>query len=149
MNQIEFIDKLSSCLTGKVSPSTVQENIAFYKQYFVDEISKGRTEEAVCASLGSPQLIAKGILEAEKFQTDDDSDDAQEAKEEREYRSTGGSFTNQGRNFYLPGWLIGIIIAMIFFVVLSVVLSVFSALAPFILPICIIWFVMQLFKNIF
>ena len=74
MTQTEFIDKLNACLTGKVSAGTVQENIAYYRQYFADEISRGKSEEAVCASLGSPQLIAKGILEAERFQNDTGSD---------------------------------------------------------------------------
>lgn len=151
MTQAEFIDKLNACLTGKVSTGTVQENISYYKQYFAEEMRQGRSEEAVCASLGSPQLIAKGILEAERYQaeTEGDSEYTHEVHEEKDYRTTGSRFAGHVHSFHLPGWLIGVIIALIFFVVISVVLSVFSALAPLILPICIIWFVVQLFKNVF
>ena len=151
MTQAEFIDKLSACLSGKVSTGTVQENISYYKQYFAEEMRQGRSEEAVCVSLGSPQLIAKGILEAERFQaeTEGNSDYTQQVHEEKDYRSTGSRFKGNVRSFHLPGWLIGVITVLIFFVLISVVLSVFSALAPLILPICIVWFVVQLFKNIF
>lgn len=150
MTQTEFIDKLNACLSGKVSSGTVQENISYYKQYFAEELRQGKSEEAVCASLGSPQLIAKGILEAERFQaeTEGNSDYSQQVHEEKDYRSTGSLFTERAHSFQMPGWLIGVIIVLIFFVVISVVLSVFSALAPIILPICIVWFVVQLFKNI-
>jgi uncharacterized membrane protein len=151
MTQIEFIDKLNACLSGKVPAGTVQENVAYYRQYFMEEMRQGRSEEAVCASLGSPQLIAKGILEAERFQaeTEGNSEYTQKVHEEKNYRSTGSCFTKNERSLRLPGWLIGVIMVLIFFAVISVVLSVFSALAPLILPLCIIWFVVQLFKNIF
>ena len=149
MTQTEFIDKLNACLTGKVSAGTVQENIAYYRQYFADEISSGKSEEAVCASLGSPQLIAKGILEAERFQNDTGSDYSQKVDEEKDFRGRRKRWEQNVRSFHLSGWLVGLITILIFFAVISIVISVFSALAPLILPICIILFVVRIFKNIF
>ena len=149
MTQTEFIDKLNTCLTGKVSAGTVQENIAYYKQYFVEQMSRGMSEEAVCASLGSPQLIAKGILEAEKFQSNSDSSYDQEVNEERDFRNMREKLSRNAGNYHLPPWLIWIFSIMLFFVVTNIVLTVFSVLAPLILPICIVLFVVHIFKNTF
>lgn len=151
MTQREFIDKLKTCLSGKVSSGTLQENISYYEQYFANEIRQGKSEEAVCASLGSPQLIAKSILEAEKFQSDGgySSDYSGRMDEERDYRSTGTRWAEGARSFQVPGWLMMIIAVTLFFTVISLVISLFSALAPIIIPICIVLFIVHIFKNNF
>ncbi len=151
MTQREFIDKLSACLSGKVSTGTLQENIFYYEQYFGSEIRNGKSEESVCASLGSPQLIAKSILEAEKFQSDNgySGDYSSQVHEEKDYRSTSTRWSEGVRGFRVPGWLMMLIAVFIFFSVISLVLSVFSILAPIIIPICIVLFIAQIFKNNF
>lgn len=151
MTQKEFIDKLRAGLTGKVSSGTVQENIYYYEQYFAEEIRMGRSEEEVCASLGTPQLIVKGILEAERFQGDGESGAGyrEEIYEERDYRTTGSRWAENIREFRIPGWLMMVITGFLFFFVISLVISVFSALAPLIIPVCIVLFVVHIFKNIF
>jgi uncharacterized membrane protein len=149
MTQIEFIEQLNTCLTGKVSAGTVQENIAYYKQYFAEQMVKGVSEEAVCASLGSPQLIAKGILEAEKFQSNSDSGYEQEVNEERNFRNMREKRARNTDNLRLPSWLTWIFSIVMFFVVTNIVLTVFSVVAPLILPICIVLFVIHIFKNTF
>lgn len=149
MTQTEFIDKLSACLSGKVSSGTVRENVAYYNQYFAEELTKGRSEEAICEALGTPQLIAKGILEAEKFQSNYSSDYSEEVHEEKNYGSTGSRKAHKTHSFRLPGWLFALISAVVFFAVINIVISVFSALAPLLLPICIVLFVMHIFRNNF
>ena len=151
MTQREFIDKLKASLTGKVSAGTVQENINYYEHYFAGEIKQGKSEEAVCASLGSPQLIAKSILEAEKFQNDGTGSAgyAGGAHEDEGYTTAGSRRSGSTRSFQIPGWLMLVIAMMIFFFVISLVLSVFSALAPIIIPICIVLFIVHIFKNNF
>ena len=149
MTQIEFIDQLNTSLTGKISAGTVQENLMYYKQYFAEQMANGVSEDAVCASLGSPQLIAKGILEAEKFQNSTDSDYDQEVNEEKDFRSRLERVLQRTGKLRLPSWLIWIFSLMIFFFVTNIVLTVFSVLAPLILPVCIVLFVFHIFKNIF
>ena len=151
MTQIEFIDKLQAGLTGKVSAGTVQENVCYYEQYFAEEIRKGRTESEICASLGTPQLIVKGILEAERFQNDNAAspDYHEEVSEARDYRGAGSRWAENIREFHIPGWLVMIIAAFLFFFVVSLVISLFTALAPLIIPLCIILFVTHIFKNNF
>lgn len=153
MTQREFIDKLKVSLSGKVSEGTVNENVVYYEQYFASEKRNGKSEEDICEALGSPNIIAKGILEAEKFQSHHTRYTSYEdgAEETRDYRSTAGRWSRrQGvREFRLPGWLVTIIAIMLFFFTISLVLTVFSALAPIIIPICIVLFIVQIFKNSF
>ncbi len=133
MTKSEFIDKLVFCLTGKVSTGTIQENVAYYEQYFLNEMRVGKSEDEIADSLGSPQLIAKGIIEAERFQ----SGHAQEGEynnrvdEEKDYRSRG----------------MLILVVLLFFFGINIAITVFSALAPIIIPICIVLFIMHIFKN--
>lgn len=149
MTQRVFIDKLMSCLSGKVSTGTIQENVAYYNQYFATEIRMGKSEEEVCQSLGSPQLIAKGILEAEKFQSGGayQSDYRSQVDEEKDYRSTSCRWSENVRGFHLPGWLGLIIVICLFFSIISLAITVFSALAPIIIPVCIVLLIMHIFKN--
>ena len=150
MTQREFIDKLKNALSGKVSAGTVQENVNYYEQYFLSELRRGRSEEDICASLGSPQLIAKSILEAEKFQSGSTEDTySGKVHEEKDYRSSTTRWTDNVRSFHIPGWLMLLLAAGLFFTVISVVLTIFSALAPIIVPICIVLFIVHIFKNNF
>ncbi|MBQ5674943.1 MAG: hypothetical protein IIV45_07675 [Lachnospiraceae bacterium] len=116
----------------------------------MSELRRGRTEEDICASLGSPQLIAKSILEAEKFQSGSTEDTySGKVHGEKDYRSSTTRWTDNVRSFHIPGWLMLLLAAGLFFTVISVVLTIFSALAPIIVPICIVLFIVHIFKNNF
>lgn len=151
MTQREFIDKLKTALSGKVSTGTLQENISYYEQYFYSELCKGKSEAEICAALGAPQLIAKGILEAEKYQSGSgyDSTYSDEIHEEQTYRTTRTKWKEGVRTFHMPGWLMLVIGMLVFSAVISLAITVFSALAPIIIPVCIVLFIVQLFKSSF
>lgn len=150
MTKSDFIDKLVSSLTGKVSASTIQENVTYYEQYFASEMRSGRTEEEICTSLGTPQLIAKGILEAERFQNGNTTDATYtKVDEEKDYRNRGSRRTEGVKRIRIPAPLLLIIAILIFFAVINIVITLFSALAPIIIPICIVLFIMHIFKNNF
>ena len=148
MTKKEFIDKLVSCLTGKISAGTMQETVTYYEQYFASEMRNGKTEEAVCESLGSPQLIAKGIIEAERFQNGNATDATYtKVDEEKDYRGRSSRWSDGVKSFRIPGPLLLVLVVLLFFAVISVAIRVFSALAPIIIPVCIILFIMHIFKN--
>ena len=150
MTQRKFIDELKTALSGKVSAGTLQENINYYEQYFANELRCGRSEEEICTLLGSPLLIAKSILEAEKFQSGATEETyTGSVQEEKDYRSTTTRWSDHVRSFRMPGWLMLMIAAVLFFTVISIVLSIFSALAPIIVPITIVLFIVHIFKNNF
>lgn len=62
MTRAEFLGELRETLSGNMSESEVQSNLAYYSSYIDDEVRKGKTEEEVLEELGSPFAIAKTLL---------------------------------------------------------------------------------------
>ena len=62
MTRTEFMDELRETLTGNMSESEIQSNLAYYNSYINEEMNKGKTEEEVLEELGSPFAIAKTLL---------------------------------------------------------------------------------------
>lgn len=87
MRRQEFIKELQARLEGELSPAQVQEHIRYYDEYIREGVSAGKTEDEMTASLGSPLLIAKSILET-----------AREAKENA--GTSGYSQYGNGQNSY-------------------------------------------------
>ena len=87
MRRQEFLKELQARLEGELSPAQVQEHIRYYDEYIREGVSAGKTEDEMTASLGSPLLIAKSILET--------------AREARENAGTSGySQYGNGQNGY-------------------------------------------------
>lgn len=154
MTKNEFIDKLKAALSGKVSNGTVQENAVYYEQYFNGEIAKGRSEEEICESLGSPQLIAKGILEAEKYQCNSGGYRAayeEEMTDHGQADADGGyqSDHRRVRSYQMPGWLMLIIAVFIIAAVFWIIVTVFSALAPILIPVCVVLILWRFIRENF
>ncbi len=64
MNKDEFLRELQESLTGEISDQEIQENLSYYNSYITEEIQKGKSEQEVLTSLGSPRLIARSIIDA-------------------------------------------------------------------------------------
>ena len=62
MTRAEFLGELRETLSGNMSESEVQSNLAYYSSYIDDEVRKGKTEKEVLEELGSPFAIAKTLL---------------------------------------------------------------------------------------
>ena len=58
-----FLQELRIALQGRISQVQVNEQLKYYENYIIEESRKGRTEEEVTDSLGSPRLIAKTIIQ--------------------------------------------------------------------------------------
>ena len=44
MTRTEFLDELRETLTGNMSESEIQSNLAYYNSYINEEMIKGKTE---------------------------------------------------------------------------------------------------------
>lgn len=64
MKKQQFLSGLRNCLEGEVSQREINENIAYYDQYFEEQNQLGKTEEQISEELGSPALIARSIMDA-------------------------------------------------------------------------------------
>ena len=63
MTQIEFVTELEQALRGNVEERIIQENVRYYNDYISEQRAAGKSEEEIFASLGSPRLIAKMIID--------------------------------------------------------------------------------------
>ena len=63
MTQIEFVTELEQALHGNVEERIIQENVRYYNDYISEQRAAGKSEEEIFASLGSPRLIAKTIID--------------------------------------------------------------------------------------
>ena len=63
MTQIEFVTELEQALRGNVEERIIQENVRYYNEYISEQRAAGKSEEEIFASLGSPRLIAKTIID--------------------------------------------------------------------------------------
>ena len=75
MTQIEFVTELEQALRGNVEERIIQENVRYYNDYISEQRAAGKSEEEIFASLGSPRLIAKTIIDAGSYNYSTGSDD--------------------------------------------------------------------------
>lgn len=73
MTQIEFVTELEQALRGNVEERIIQENVRYYNDYISEQRAAGKSEEEIFASLGSPRLIAKTIIDTSGTGSDDSS----------------------------------------------------------------------------
>lgn len=167
MRKAEFLQELREALSGEVSASVIQENIAYYDSYISGQIASGRSEEAVIDEIGSPRLIAKTII---------DSQEAAEGADGiwRETGSTGGSWNTESRSYdtgaygqeqrpkihYIDfsKWYWKLLGVLIFAVVIFLGIAIFSGMMTiaatlllFVIryagPLLVIWLIYQLLRG--
>ena len=63
MTRDMFLNELRIALQGQIGQAQVNEQLADYETYIIEESRKGRTEGEVLESLGSPRLIAKTVIQ--------------------------------------------------------------------------------------
>lgn len=150
MNKQEFVDKLRAALSGRVSASLVEENVAYYEEYINTQVRLGQAEGKVLSSLGDPRLIAKSIITANNGEGRAES--TAESARERAYNGESSYDTEMHRNNFpkivrVPGWvwlLVGILILVL---ILSAVFSLISLLLPFVPVALVIFFFIKLYKD--
>ncbi len=135
MNRYEFISTLRISLTGKVPATTVEDNVQYYEEYIEIQLRQGKSEEEILEALGDPRLLAKTVIEANKYAEGTDT-----------YGGSGKSFREWYRE--RPAWLHTIMSVLITVLVLIAAFSVLQVLFPFILMIFIVMGVYRLIRQL-
>lgn len=154
MSKNEFLEQLEEQLQGSVSTQEMMESIQYYHDYIEQEIKNGKTEEEVLDFFGSPNGIAKSIIEAHG--NDDGAEYVYEEDGSYGYGSNDygyGTDENQSptaKVFHLEGWkgnliLIGILAVIILLLIFA--FKVVAAILPFVIPFAIIIFVINMFTH--
>lgn len=138
MVQEEFLSIFSQALAGQVTESRIQENVNYYRRYINDQIGQGKTESEVLESLGNPRLLAKTIIERDKFVAGDRDDIyTNDSTGQSERSNDESTFVFNNRIVRLPSWLIGILAVIIIALVIGLVFSLLSVFAPVILAVVV------------
>ena len=148
MNRQDFINRLRAALNGNVAPNVVAENVNYYDEYIAAEIRSGKSEAEVLGMLGDPRLIAKTIIDTNPWNGQGGYQEAGGNESDQTYRQA--QYVQSANNLKvsrIPGWLWTIISIVIIAAVISLVLSVLSFLAPVILTIAVVMFLVKLFRD--
>lgn len=150
MTKNQFIRELREALEGTVPSSIIEENIAYYEDYFRTQTSQGKTEREICEALGSSRLIAKSIAEANGNE------------ENVYYEHTFDESSNWGhdeqrekiRIFDLNSWKVKlgcflsvIVVLLVLYAVLHVFAAVMAIFSPIILAALIIYLVYRMVRR--
>lgn len=145
MDRHEFISILRTALAGKVPATTVEDNVQYYEEYIEIQLRQGKREEEILAALGEPRLLAKTIIEANKYAEGTETYGGEDYGE----IPAGGS----GRSFWQwyqerPHWLHTIMSVLIMMFVLFFAFTVLQALLPYILIIVAVTTVFRLIRRL-
>ncbi len=164
MNKREFLDILRQALEGEVSPDIIEQNIRYYDEYISTHSSNG--EEAVLNELGNPRLIAKTIIESERFAKEKGKtvygqgysgdryySNTESTRDERDNRqSNHRNGTNRGGMFFTgQKWYHKLILMFVFILVLLILFSIgrviLSLLYVFAVPVILMFLLFSLFRR--
>ncbi len=159
MTRQEFLEKLRLALNGRVEPSVVAENLNYYEDYINTEIRKGKSEEEVMALLGDPRLIARTILEttpgaengadrreAQARRAGDGWPDGRSEEADSQETEGVGQFWRD-LPAHIPGWVWGVVALVIVVLVLSVVFRILAFLAPVLIVMAVVLFLVKVFRD--
>ena len=144
MTKFEFLEQLRKELTGSISQAAVQDNIDYYDRYIMEEVRNGKSEKEVLQMLGDPWVIAQTIIGA------DDGTGADDVYEntERTYSYTDNQHSNyKEQNNWWKKLLFVLFIIMIIMCILAITTGLIRLLAPILIPVAVIMFIVRLVKG--
>ena len=146
MTKQEFLEKMRHALANDLSGSVVQDNINYYDGYISDEVRKGRSEEAVIDELGDPWAIARTIIES--VENTGSRQESYTYDPQQGYRNGQQSEDPRVRVIGVHSWWKRLLVILgilgIIMLVVAVVGGIFSLLAPIVVPLLIIIFIVRL-----
>lgn len=145
MNRYEFISALRAALNGKVPATTVEDNVQYYEEYIEVQLRQGKDEAEVLSALGDPRLLARTIIEANKYA----EGTATYGGDGYGEVPTGGS----GKSFRQwfqerPHWLHVVMYVLVTMFVLFFAFTVLQALFPVIIVFMVVTAVYRLVKQL-
>ncbi len=147
MNKQEFLEKLRLSLSGKISATLVEENVAYYEEYINVQIRQGQAESVVLQMLGDPRHIAKSIITANDRDESGSTEDNNQNSKSQEWYYAQKRNNNSPRVVKVHGWLALLVLIVVIVLIISVVFSVISALLPVMILVGIIMFFVKLFRD--
>lgn len=155
MNKQEFLNSLRAALGNELGTAATEENVKYYEEYINSEIRMGKSEKEVLALLGNPKLIARSIVDAESSRTGASGNYGQSGNYHSD-RNYSDGYANNGREnnrksavkvHNMPLWLIVLLIVVIICVIFGAIVMFVWWLAPVIVVIWLLGFVIKMLRG--
>ncbi len=149
MTENEFMRSLQGALYGNVPDRVLESNVQYYREYFAEQRHRGRSEEEICAEIGSPLLIARTVMDA--ISEEGYYRTSSEARRDKSSGSSGSFYIN-GKSvqmkWYTKLLLIMIPILVVVFI-LMIAIGLFKLVVKLFIPIVTLWLIWQLVQIVF
>ncbi len=151
MTRREFLDGLRTALGNDLSGPVIQENVDYYNGYISDEVRKGRLEEDVIAELGDPWVIARTIIDSRESQGENQYQESYGYEAGQNVYGSGQEETGRvrvaGRTAWWKRLLVVLAVCGVLMIVMTVIGGIVSLLAPIVIPVIIVMFILRLFNS--
>lgn len=152
MDKMEFLDQLQVSLNGKLKEEQVADNLQYYNDYVEEQMRRGRTEKEIMEALGSPRLIARTILDANKAYDEmvSTADEVEPDNKRSEKKQAFRARTNVpwlARLLMAPRWVRTTCAIVVFVGIFSLVVLLLKFLFPFLVIFMIALFLKKLFWD--
>lgn len=146
MNRSEFLKRLREALENDLSGQVVQENVDYYNQYISDEVKSGKCEEEVLEMLGDPWMLARTVIDAPGGDKQSNGQEAEADNQRKKEESNSERTTKISTGWWKKVAVIGGII-LIFILGFSIVTGIIRILAPILIPVLIVTFLINRWKR--
>lgn len=150
MSKAEFLDGLGKSLEGKVDAREYRSQMEYYSSYISKEVASGRSEEEVVGELGDPRLIAKTIVQTYSMKDNPINRQYREKGYNEAYDKEENYNDNEknGRKTDNMGHILRtIIFVLLVMCIISIVFKAVLLIAPFIMLILIVWFIVRYISS--
>lgn len=153
MDRVEFLAILRESLEGHIPNADVEENIAFYRNYFEEaEIS----DKKVIEELGDPRLIARTIIQAYKASKGPMADYYEEQARSEYSQSHSSGYGTGGENTGFAekkerikrGVILGSVCLVVLLVIVAL-LALVGAVMMYLLPILVVILAIKILVDYF
>ncbi|MCI7795696.1 MAG: hypothetical protein MR528_05300 [Lachnospiraceae bacterium] len=159
MSKEEYLRGLEEALSGEVPASVIRDNLNYYSSYIAQEMAKGRTVDEIADEIGEPYIVARTIIDS--CEAAGETGDGDGYGSYQEAYTDSGSRESYGREeqnrsphiHYIDlskwYWKLLLILVVIFVctAVFQVVGGIFYLLMRFAGPLCIIFLLIWLVRN--
>lgn len=138
----QFLRELEDALKGEVSEYEYRDSLSYYREYFREQMSLGKSEREIVDQLGSPRLIARSIIDARGVE--------EESGQSEYYDNTKDTGSEQDEYYHSRGKnsltkkLGGILTIILVLFLLGIVLRAILPLALIIIP---VFLIIRLFQG--
>lgn len=138
----QFFRELEDALKGEVSEYEYRDSITYYREYFKEQMTMGKSEREIIEQLGSPRLIARSIIDARGIEQEETTAGYNDTQDDSFGHNTN-KVSPQNHNTIMKK-LGGILTFILVLFLLSVVLKAILPLVFIIVPVLLI---IRLFRG--